>query len=165
MNTENAVPDTARLIADLAARVAYLEDKQAIVDLMTSYGPAIDAGCADADARVWTADGVYDVDTGVMRGHEQITAMVRGRMHQGFIAQGCAHILEPGQVRIDGDTAVATGKSMLILHDDDGFTVARATANRWELIRTDEGWKCTRRVGRVLDSRPEARELLALAAE
>src|SRR5699024_8542397 len=107
--------DTAALIRDLSARVAYLEDRQAIVDLMTSYGPAIDSGAEDAAARVWTEDGVYDVDTGAMHGRAEIAAMVRGDSHQRLISNGCAHVLEPGSVVIDGDTAFATCKSLLIL--------------------------------------------------
>ncbi|MGN0100073.1 MAG: nuclear transport factor 2 family protein [Dietzia sp.] len=151
-----------QILHELTARVDALEDRAAIVALMTTYGPAIDAGDADAVARVWTEDGEYDVDTGVMRGHEEIRAMVRGPMHQGFVRGGCAHILEPGDVVIDGDTAVATCKSLLVTADGPGgpFTVARATANRWELVRTGEGWRCRRRVGRLLDGRPEARALL-----
>lgn len=155
--------DTARLLRELSDRVAYLEDRQAIVDLMTSYGPAIDSGSAEAVAHVWTDDGVYDVDTGIMRGHAEITAMVRGDQHQGLIAHGCAHVLEPGSVIIDGDTAVAGCKSLLILAraDKSAFTVVRATANRWEMVKTGGRWKCARRTSRVLDGRTEAPELLA----
>lgn len=155
--------ETKTLVRDLTARIEFLEDRQAIIDLMTSYGPAIDAGDGDAVARVWTEDGVYDVDTGTMRGHAEITAMVRGERHQGYIARGCAHILEPGFVEVDGDTAVATCKSMLMLRRDgdaEGFDVYRATANRWELVRIDGRWKCRRRVGRVLDGGDEARRVL-----
>ncbi len=156
--------DTAALVRELSARVAYLEDRQAIFDLMTSYGPAIDSGSEEAVARVWTEDGVYDVDTGIMRGHAEIAAMVRGDSHQGLIANGCAHVLEPGNVLVDGDTAVATCKSLLILarRDKSSFTVLRATANRWELARSGGVWKCTRRTSRVLDGRPEAQRLLSL---
>lgn len=152
----------ARTLRELTARVEALEDRAAIVALMTTYGPAIDAGDADAVAQVWTEDGEYDVDTGVMRGHAEIRAMVRGPMHQGFIRGGCAHILEPGDVVINGDTAVATCKSLLVTADGPGgpFTVARATANRWELVRIAGRWRCRRRVGRLLDGRPEARALL-----
>lgn len=154
--------EMTRLLQDLAARVDALEDRGAIVTLMTSYGPAIDAGDADAVAQVWTEDGEYDVDTGVMRGHDEIRAMVRGSMHQGFIQGGCAHILEPGSVEVTGDTAVATCKSLLVTADGAGgpFTVLRATANRWELVRVTGGWRCRRRIGRLLDGRPEARALL-----
>lgn len=160
---ETTTAGIARTLRELTARVEALEDRAAIVALMTTYGPAIDAGDADAVAQVWTEDGEYDVDTGVMRGHAEIRAMVRGPMHQGFIRGGCAHILEPGDVVINGDTAVATCKSLLVTADgpDGPFTVARATANRWELVRVAGRWRCRRRVGRLLDGRPEARALLA----
>jgi len=159
--------NTAELLEELAARVAALEDRLTIADLMASYGPAIDAGDPEAVARVWTEDGVYDVDTGVMRGRDEIAAMVVGERHQGYLRGGCAHILEPGSIRVDGDTAVATGKSMLVTADGDGgrFTVLRATANRWELVRTADGWRCRRRIGRVLDGSRESRELLALGVD
>ncbi|MDN5757157.1 MAG: nuclear transport factor 2 family protein [Tomitella sp.] len=155
--------DTAMLIRELSEKVVRLEDRQEIIDLMTSYGPAIDSGDAEAVAHVWTEDGVYDVDTGVLRGRNQIQEMVRGQRHQGYVQGGCAHVLEPGSVVIDGNTAVATCKSMLIVSsgDDSGFTVLRATANRWELVRTSGRWKCRRRMGRVLDGRAGARDLLA----
>ena len=73
---------------------------------------------------------------------------------------------------LDSKTASLTARNRTIgalprlsVNGCPGADNARATANRWELIRTDEGWKCTRRVARLLDSRPEARELLASAAE
>ncbi len=159
--------NTARLLQDLSARVAALEDRQAITDLMASYGPAVDAGDPDAVATLWTDDGVYDVDTGVMHGRDEIAAMVVGERHQGYVRGGCAHILEPASVRVDGDTAVATGKSMLVTADGDGggFTVLRATANRWEFVRTADGWRCRRRIGRVLDGGRESREVLALGVD
>lgn len=154
--------DTEKLLTALSERVTTLEDKLAILELMTAYGPAVDSGSAEAVARLWTENGVYDVDTGVMRGHAEITAMVRSHAHQRWIGRGCAHMLEPGHIRLDGDTAVATCKSQLIIHDDNGFRVHRITANRWELAKIDGEWKVTRRVNRLLDGGDEARELLAV---
>ncbi|QNG17922.1 nuclear transport factor 2 family protein [Rhodococcus triatomae] len=155
--------DTDTLVRRLADRVGVLEDKLAILELMTAYGPAVDSGSAEAVARLWTEDGIYDVDTGVMNGHAEILAMVRSDAHRGWIDGGCGHVLEPGHIRVDGDRAVATCKSQLIVRDDDGdgFRVLRVTANRWELAKADGEWKVTRRTGRVLDGRPEARALLA----
>ncbi|MDH3022782.1 nuclear transport factor 2 family protein [Gordonia alkanivorans] len=153
--------DPENLIRSLAERVAALEDKLAISELMTAYGPAIDSGSVEAVARLWTEDGVYDVDTGVMRGHAEIKAMVRSQAHQAWIDGGCGHILEPGHTRIDGDTAVSTCKSQLIIRDGDGFRVFRVTATRWELEKIDGQWKVRTRISRILDGRPEARDLLA----
>ena len=150
-------------IADLAARVAVVEARQEIADLITRYGPAIDAGDAEAVARLWTPDGVYDVDTGLLRGRDEIAAMVRGGMHRDYLSRGCAHIVEPPQVIVDGDVAIATGKSLLVAGDGAGgrFVVARATANRWELERIDGRWWCARRVARLITGGPEPRAVLA----
>lgn len=158
--------DTAALVQRLAERVQVLEDRLAILDLMAFYGPAVDAGDAEAVIKVWTEDGIYDVDKLKMVGHDEIIKMVGSDAHQGYIARGCGHVLEPGYVEIGGDTAVATCKSQLILKDEDsdGFTVARVTANRWELRKIDGEWKCTVRTSRVLDGRAEAVELLARGA-
>ncbi len=155
--------DTAALVRELAERVVQLEDKFAILELMTSYGPAIDSGSADAVAKVWTEDGIYDVDVAVFSGHADIIKMVHSDAHQGYIRGGCGHILEPGFVKIDGDTAVATCKSQLILKDADsvGFTVMRVTANRWEMRKINGEWKCEKRISRVLDGSPEGVALLA----
>jgi hypothetical protein len=41
-----------------------------------------------------------------------------------------------------------------------GFRIHRAGANVWELARTKDGWKVTRRKLRPLDGSQEARDLL-----
>lgn len=153
--------DTDQLLQNLLDRVSALEDTLAITKLLASYGPAIDSGSVEAVAKLWTEDGVYDVDTGLMSGHAEISAMVRSRAHQDYIRGGCAHLLEPGHVQLDGQQAVVTCKSQLILHDGDTYRVARITANRWELAKIEGQWKVTRRTNRLLDGRAEAPELLA----
>lgn len=151
------------LVRDLTDRVSVLEDHREIAALIASYGPAVDAAIPEAVGAVWTEDGVYDVDVVTLTGRGEIEAMVTGEMHQGFVRRGCAHVLEPADIRVAGDTAVATAKSMLVVAAPGGesFTVVRATANRWELDRVDGEWRCSRRIARVLDGRADARELLA----
>ena len=116
---------TEELVRTLAERVTALEDKLAILELMTSYGPAIDSGSADAVARLWTEDGVYDVDTGVMRGHAAITAMVQSQAHQGWIGGLAARLGVRGRGPIRGLTrATAVGRSA------EGSTGARRRSGR-----------------------------------
>ncbi|EOM77470.1 nuclear transport factor 2 family protein [Rhodococcus rhodnii] len=153
--------DLERRLADVERQLGTVEDTLAITRLMTAYGPAVDAGCEEAVADLWTEDGVYDIDTGILRGHDEIAAMVRSQGHRNWIDGGCGHVLEPGHIRIDGDTAVATCKSQLIAYDGEAFRVQRVTASRWEMVKRDGQWKVTRRVGRILDGRADARELLA----
>lgn len=149
-------------MAALEARLRHLEDRLAVHDLIASYGPHVDAGDAAAAAQLWTDDGTYDVDTGTYEGRDGIAAMVESRPHQRLIARGCAHLTSPPRVEVDGDTAAAVCHSQLVVRREDGsgFDVLRATAHRWELLRTQEGWRVRRRTSRLLNGGDEARALL-----
>lgn len=156
--------DTTALIESLLARVELLEDKLAITELLTTYSPAVDSGSADEVANLWLEDGVYDVDTGAMHGRGELRAMVHSASHQNWIMNGAAHMMTPAHIRIDGNKAIATCHSQLVIKDPEnptGFKVLRITANRWELIKTDGEWKVELRTNALLDGRPEARALLA----
>src|SRR5208283_4312499 len=101
-------------------------------------------GSADAVANMWLEDGVYDIDSGAMHGRDELRAMVRGAAHQNLILNGSAHMMTPAHIVIDGDRAVATGHSQLVITDPENpsaFKVLRITANRWELIKTAGEWK------------------------
>ncbi|WP_067860234.1 nuclear transport factor 2 family protein [Nocardia shimofusensis] len=158
--------DTADLVADLLDRVRTLEDKAAVHEVLTAYGPAVDAGDAEAVGRLWAEDAVYDIDIRVMRGREAITEMVRTAPHQDYIHEGCGHLLDPVHIRVDGDTAVATCHSLLLRRnpDEDSFRVWRVSANRFELARIDGRWLIERRTARLLDGSAAARDLLGRAA-
>lgn len=156
--------DCTALIEALTTRVELLEDQLAITNLLTAYGPSVDSGSADAVANLWLEDGIYDIDTGRMRGRDQLRAMVHSATHQNYIMNGSAHMMTPTHIVIDGDRAVATGHSQLVITDPDNpsaFKVLRITANRWELIKTAGEWKVQRRIGHVLDGSAEARQILA----
>src|SRR5690606_14014889 len=60
-----------------------------------------------------------------------------------------------------------TTYSQLVLRDEatDSYRIWRTSANRWEFIRTDQGWRVTHRTNRPLDGGGEARELLRAAVE
>lgn len=157
--------DTAALVQSLLERVQLLEDKLAIQELITAYGPAVDAGEAEKVGALWTEDAVYDVDVRMMDGREEIMEMVRTRPHQDYIQGGCGHLLDPVNIVVNGDTAIATCHSQLLRRnqDEDSFRVWRVTANRFELVKIDGEWKIRRRTSRALNGNPEAVELLARA--
>jgi uncharacterized protein (TIGR02246 family) len=152
---------TEERLARLEQRLQRLEDELAITRLVSSYGPLVDAGEADAVAGLWTEDGTYDVEGWSMTGREDIRAMVESEGHQGLIAGGCSHFLGPARVAVDGDAAVAVCESLLVRHRDSGYSVRRAGANRFELRRGPDGWHIVHRTTRALDGSAEARELLA----
>ncbi|MFE7225632.1 nuclear transport factor 2 family protein [Nocardioides sp. NPDC057577] len=151
-------------LALLERRLASLEDEREIVQLLTTYGALADSGSSAELAAIWTEDGVYDNDVISMTGRDQIFAMVESAAHQGYIARGCAHFNGPVSVHVDGDTAVAVSHSLMVLHEDGAFRINRATANHWQLRRTEEGWRATARVGRILDGNELAPLLLRTGA-
>ena len=148
-------------LAELEKRLQRIEDERAIERLIASYGPLVDAGEADATAALWAIDGVYDVDEWLMRGRDDVAAMVRSDAHQGLIRRGCCHFLGPAVVTVDGDDAVAVCESVLLIRRDDGYVAARAGANHFRLHRTDGRWEIVVRTTRALDGSAGPRELLS----
>ena len=146
------MPSLEDTVADLARRVARLEDELAIHRLIASYGLAVDAGDADGGAAVFTEEGVYDVDIGRMAGREAVRAMVRGPRHQEMVGH-CAHQIGPAIVQVDGtDRATAVGYSRVYLETRAGTHVYRVSLNRWELVKEGGAWLIARRVTRKLGS-------------
>ena len=146
---------------DLAARLQALEDREAIRDLIASYGPLADSGDAAGVAALWVEDGVYAVGgMGEARGREAIAALIEGPVHQALMAAGCAHVLGPAEIQLDGDQATASGHSLVFRRADEAFEVYRVSANLWTLIRTEAGWRVQRRDNRLLDGSDAAHALL-----
>ena len=158
------VTDMIDRLTLLEKRVDRLEDEAEISRLIATYGPLADAGDAEAVAALWVEDGVYDVDEITMTGRAEILAMIRSTNHQAWIAGGCAHFVGPVRVSVDEDAqlAEAVGHSLMVVNEG-GFVVRRATANLWLLRRTEDGWRVVTRTSRVLDGRAEAPALLGRA--
>lgn len=163
------IADTAnpKGAASLAQRLQRVEDMLAIYELISSYGPAVDSDCCEEAAKLWTEDGRYEIPgIGHCNGRREIQQLFEGEMHQALIMGGAAHVLSMPHVRLDGDTAVATHYAQVFVpqkgkEGNGAFGIYRTVATRWELVRTDGGWKCKRRINHLLDGRSEARELLA----
>ena len=141
--------DIERRLDELTHRVQALEDELAIHRLIVRYGLAVDIGDAERSAAVFTDDGVYDVDIGVMHGREAVRAMVQGARHQAMVGS-CAHQIGPAVVEVAGDHAVATGYSRVYLRTPAGTHIYRVSLNRWELVKRDGAWLIARRATRVL---------------
>ncbi len=152
--------DIERRLAEFEKRLQLLEDERDVARVLAAYGPLVDSGRAETVAALWEPDGVYDVDELFMAGREQISAMVRSPQHQEWIKGGCAHVVGPPHVRVDGDGAQAVCYSLLVVHSGGQFVLRRATANHWRLRRSERGWQVTARTSRVLDGRAGAPELL-----
>jgi uncharacterized protein (TIGR02246 family) len=134
-----------------------VSDVEAITQLIAAYGPAVDRGDAEAVADLFVEDGWYAVAGRRYQGRAAIAAMVRSSGHTGLLEQGAAHVMGLPRVDVDGDRAVAVNHTTVYV----GGTVWRVAANRWELVRTPDGWRVSTRTNRLLDGDQEARDLLA----
>jgi len=177
--------DIETRLAALEAKVHELEDQVALYQLMSAYGPLVDSGDAEATAGLWTEDGVYDWGggpaptsngpapgtpmkegaAGAAYSQAAIADMVRGPYHQEIIQGGAGHVIGLPHLRIDGDTAVGTSYSRLYRSEGENFRIWRVGANRWEFVRTPDGWRVKYRTNRVLNGDAEARELLRRGVE
>jgi hypothetical protein len=155
------IEDRVRLLEE---RMRHTEDRLAIFQLMAGYGPAVDGNCQRDAASVWTEDGVYELDLKSFEGRDSIVAMLESDQTRQLIDSGSAHVVSLPSLVIDGDTAVATCTSRLYRYAGDDFRVLRATANRWEFIRTPQGWRVKRRINKTLDGSKESQALFRQAA-
>ena len=157
--------DLEARLAKLEQRVHQLEDQLAIYQILSTYGAAADGASVKAMTDLWTEDAVYDAQIVAFDGRAEILAMLKGDMHQNIIQGGAAHVIGMPAVRIDKDTAVATCCALLYRKDGDSFRAWRVTACRWDLVRTQEGWRIKKRVNKVLNGAEDARELLRSGIE
>jgi len=149
----------------LSETLRVLEDEREIIRLISSYGPAVDSGQSEVAAAIWTETGVYDTDGAVWTGRAEIAAMIEGDGHQQLIAGGAAHVVGVPHIVVTGHRAVATCYSRVFRYVDGAFEVWRVAVNRWELVRTPEGWRTAYRTNRLINGSDEARALLGRAAE
>ena len=158
-------------------RLRAIEDRLEIYNLVASHPPSADTGADYYSRAIYLEDGSMDLGGGKGAvGNEAIAAIVKTPAHQAAIAGGLAHFASLPHVSIDGDTAVATSYLQILMPHPTaepielsghgttrGFRIHRVGANRWELVRTAEGWKIKRRTLRPLDGTAPARELLKSA--
>ena len=141
-------------------RLRMTEDQLAIYQLIATYGPGVDSLNEEVVRSLWTEDGTYDTGREPYVGNQAVGKLIYGDLHQGFVNKGCAHVMSMPRVTIDGDTAVATGYSRVYIRDGDHWRVQRASANRWELVRTAQGWKVKHRTNRLMLGDDKPRQLL-----
>lgn len=144
----------------LERRLRALEDRAEIAELVARYGPAVDSGDAEAVAALWATNGTYRFDDTVLDA-QGVRSLVTIPTHVEYLRRGCAHIVSAPRIAIEGDTAVAITHSVVMLREGERWIGERVSANRWELVRTQAGWRVQDRRNRLLDGSAAARELLA----
>ena len=166
--------------SNLEQRLRLIEDRLEIYNLIASHPPSADTAAGNYTASVWTEDGMFDRGAEFPRptGRMAIADGSSNPEHHRAIEQGIAHFAGLPYVRVTGDTAFAISYLQILVPDhmgpqfdvpnhgsSRGFHIHRVSANRWEFVRTEEGWKIKRRTLRPLDGSEPAREILRGALE
>ncbi len=166
--------DDKRTLED---RLRAVEDRLEILNLIASHPPSADTGADHYVRTIYLDDGVIDLGGGkAATGKDAVAAVVKTPGHQAAIAGGLAHFAGLPHIVLDGDEAVVTSYLQILAPhptaepvevpnhgSSKGFRVHRVAANRWELVRTNSGWKIKRRTVRSLDGTEPARDLLRRA--
>jgi SnoaL-like domain len=155
--------NTQEPLAALEARIRLLEDKEAIRELICSWGPACDTGLPEEAASIWTDDGVLLSDLARLEGPQDVKDMIDSEGQQDLIRHGCAHVHGLPLISVDGDEANAINYSRVYRYTDPGYEIWRVSANEWKFRRTPDGWRATSREAMVIDGGPASKNILKRA--
>jgi SnoaL-like domain len=165
----------ASSIAGISARLAHLEDRLDILNLLAALPHSSDVGDQDFQNRTYHDDCVMDRDnaTNLIVGKTAIVDVIGSAPHRQAIQSGMVHFAGLPHIRINGTRAAATGYLQIVVPiaagqgaelsgygSSDGLTIWRLTANQWELEKDGGRWKVTRRMIRSVPS-SGVREIIA----
>jgi hypothetical protein len=163
----------------LEDRIRAIEDRLEIYNLIAGHPPSADTGSGEFAASMWAEDGVFD-QGGTLRSGREI-ANFTSPQFQAAMKQGIAHFTGLPHIRVMGDKAVVTSYLQVVAPDRaaapdplsahpppegaQGYRIHRLSANRWDLVRTAQGWKIARRTLRLIEGKDASREVLRSATE
>lgn len=150
-------------LASLERRITELEDERAVRELLTRFGYVMDFGSVDDFVDLFDPEGAMDLSMGTSYGDHAVTERWEGsaRLHE-FLADpegrwdkswygNVMHVQGNNlEITITGDRALATGYAISLISRDGGLNVIGASANRWELTKTDGRWLIKERTLRAI---------------
>jgi hypothetical protein len=144
-------------VAALQVRVAEAEDERLIRELLARYGYAADASRDDEWVSLWADDGVMDLSS-TTSGYGETPRRHEGRAGlEAFITDPRGHHdpLKYGNrmhvqgnnfsCQIDGEEAIATSYSIVLLRKGDGVVLDSAGNNTWLMRKIDGVWRIQER--------------------
>lgn len=160
------------------ARLRLIEDRLEIYNIVAAHPPIIDTGSGEYIGNFWAEDGEFDGRFHKRSGSAALATGVSGPGVKSATEAGLSHFPALPYVTVTGDTAHAISYLQLLGPDlergvvdvpnhapSKGYRVHMVLANRWDLVRTAEGWRIKRRTMRYIDGSEEARVVLRSAFE
>jgi SnoaL-like domain len=164
-------------IAAICARLARLEDRLDILNLLAALPHSSDVGDQDFQNRTYHDDCVMDRNNAdnLIVGKTAIVDIIDSEPHRKAIQTGMVHFAGLPNIRIEGEgdgaRATATGYIQIVVPiaaglpaseegpelsgygPSDGLAIWRLTANQWELEKDGGSWKVIRRIIRSVPGR------------
>jgi SnoaL-like domain len=162
----------------LLARITATEDRLEIQNLLAGSAFSSDVASEAYWKKMFTDDAVFDRGQGRQdKGQAEILKIVNDSAQKAAIKAGMTHLPMLPHITLNGDSAVATGWLLIVMPDtaashvklagkgvSPGFSIYQVTINRWELVRTIDGWKVSKRTVRPLSS-DDTHDILVRAIE
>jgi len=146
-------PGAIDMTTDLETRIRRLEDRQALSDLVATYGRVVDDRDLDALRGLFTEDAVFESTVGPVTGRDEVVDHYIERMR---MFDASFHIPHSQTVEFTSDdtaSGIVTAHAELGMPDG-SFWVALRYHDRYR--RTDESWRFHERRVRQLYAMPLA---------
>lgn len=132
-----------------AARLATLEDREAIRLVLRDYGKTLDERRFDDFGRLFAEDGEYVSAGKTTRGTRAIADVLRQTFSGNSLGLGEPnfHVLFNERIELKGDTATSTSQAFFVAPGATGAPQLIMMASYDDrLVRTRDGWRFARRV-------------------
>jgi len=134
---------------DAEQRLQLMEDELAIRRVLYDYHWAIDNRDFDLYASLFAKDGEFVTGRTVLKGYDQIRAMMAGLFGEpppGYINHDSVEITVNPEIEINGDRAKVKSGAYLVEQGPDGFPISVLVGGyEDQFIREDGNWKFLRR--------------------
>ncbi|CAM4357942.1 SnoaL-like domain-containing protein [Pedobacter westerhofensis] len=168
-----------QVLRTLEDRLRDIEDRLEIYSLIAGHPLSADTGAGYYTRQVYVEDSVFD--RGPLpgaQGREVIAGFIQKPEHHQAIAGGLAHFTGLPYVEIRGEEAFVTSYLQILTPDitgeerelpnhgfSKGYRIHRVLANRWTLLRTEDGWKIKIRKLIPIEGSTDATDLIKQGLE
>ena len=156
----------------LLSRITATEDRLEILNLLAGSAFSSDVASEAYWKKMFTEDATFDRGTKQDRGRDEILKIINASEQKEAIKAGMTHLAMLPHIKLNGDSAIATGYLLIVLPDSaashvklagkgvsPGFSIYQVTVNKYMLLRTTDGWKVTQRIFRPISS-ADTRDIL-----
>jgi ketosteroid isomerase-like protein len=144
-----ATPADDAATAALAARVSVLEDREAIRELMFTYGKLLDEKDLVGYSKLFAKDGVWEGGIGSAKGPEEIFRMLDTVFSRPGANEfgNSYHIISDIMISVDGDAATSRSHWTWVVEGPDGTPTGQRSGHYEDrLVREDGEWKFLHRL-------------------